>query len=318
VRSIVGHLARAGVLHPAPSTPDRLRGRVMAAFDGRAAATCRTSSAEAERARWRQYRSIWGFVEGEECRRAAILRHFGDPADPVTNEGVPCCDVCAPEVAPAAPERAVGTRRAGAGRPEHLDDAILAVVAAAEPSVGRTRAVEILRGGRSRVLLDNGYDSLELYGAFGHLRGDDVLERVDALLAAGRLRSSGGTFPKLAVVGAVPAAPELEAGAGPAPLAPARDDRELDDAILEVVAGASPSVGRTGTVEILRGSRSKRMQRNAYDGLPAYGAFAHLRADEVLGRVDELVAAGRLRLTGGAYPTLRVGEPTPALAASGS
>ena len=108
----------------------------------------------------------------------------------------------------------------------------------------------------------------------------------------------------------------LDAGAGAARLATARDAGELDDAILEVVASASPAVGRTGTVEILRGSRSKRMQRNAYDGLPAYGAFAHLRADEVLGRVDELVAERRLRLTGGAYPTLRVGEPAPAFAGS--
>ena len=33
---------------------------------------------EAKRHRWRQYREVWGFVEGERCRRAAILRHFGD------------------------------------------------------------------------------------------------------------------------------------------------------------------------------------------------------------------------------------------------
>src|SRR4051795_1216118 len=79
VRSIVGHLARAGVVHPAPSTPDRLRGRVLTAFDGRAAATCRRSAAEAERGRWRQYRSIWGFVEGEECRRGGGPRAFRRP-----------------------------------------------------------------------------------------------------------------------------------------------------------------------------------------------------------------------------------------------
>jgi hypothetical protein len=61
-------------------------------------------------------------------------------------------------------------------------------------------------------------------------------------------------------------------------------------------------------VEILRGSRSKKIQRNSYDGLAAYGAFAHLRADDVLTRVDAMVSEGRLRLTGGAYPTLRVGD----------
>ena len=97
----------------------------------------------------------------------------------------------------------------------------------------------------------------------------------------------------------------VAAGAGPA--------EDLEAAIVEVVETAKPSVGRTGTVEILRGSRSKRIQRNSYDGLAPYGEFAHLRADDVLARVDAMVEAGRLRLTGGAYPTLRVGEATAAI-----
>ena len=79
VRAIVGHLARAGVVRPAPSTPDRVRGRLEAPFDGRARAACRTSAGEGQKARWKQYRSVWAFVEGDECRRASLLRHFGDP-----------------------------------------------------------------------------------------------------------------------------------------------------------------------------------------------------------------------------------------------
>jgi ATP-dependent DNA helicase RecQ len=65
--------------------------------------------------------------------------------------------------------------------------------------VGRTRAVEILRGGRSKVIAQHSYDGLLAYGAFAHLRGGDVLARVDRLLEAGRLRSTGGRFPKLEV-----------------------------------------------------------------------------------------------------------------------
>jgi ATP-dependent DNA helicase RecQ len=78
-----------------------------------------------------------------------------------------------------------------------LDDAILEVIASADPSVGRTRAVEILRGGRSKVVLKYSYDGLPHYGAFAHLTGPAVLERVDALIAAGTLRSTGGAYPKL-------------------------------------------------------------------------------------------------------------------------
>ena len=195
VRAIVGHLARAGVVRPAPAPIDRLRGRVVAGYDGRARATCRSSAGDAQRARWRQYRAVWAFVEGAECRRAAILRHFGDGAQPRAD--VPCCDVCAPELVPAAPApRAVGSGRAD-GTASDLDSAIVDVVTGAEPSVGRTRTVEILRGGRSQVVRKNAYDGLPAYGTFAHLRADEVLARVDELLDEGRLVSTGGAYPKL-------------------------------------------------------------------------------------------------------------------------
>jgi ATP-dependent DNA helicase RecQ len=192
VRAIAGHLARAGVIRPAPAPMDRLRGRVLAPFDGRARATCRSSAGDAQRARWRQYRSVWAFVEGSECRRAAILRHFGDRAEPAPT--VPCCDVCAPDLVPAArAPRAVP----GGPAPGDLDAAIVDIVNAAEPSVGRTRTVEILRGGRSQVVRKNAYDGLPAYGTFAHLRAEEVLARVDELLDEGRLVSTGGAYPKL-------------------------------------------------------------------------------------------------------------------------
>ena len=136
---------------------------------------------------------MWAFVEGAECRRAAILRHFGDRAQP--HAEVPCCDVCAPELVPAR-ARAPGRRR-GPARPGDLDAAIVDVVTGAEPSVGRTRTVEILRGGRSQVVRKNAYDGLPSYGTFAHLRADEVLARVDELLDEGRLVSTGGAYPKL-------------------------------------------------------------------------------------------------------------------------
>ena len=204
VRAVIGHLARAGVLQPSPSPPDRLLGRVTGTWDGRAIATCRTSAKDATRARWRQYRSVWAFVEDARCRRIGILRHFGDRATPTPE--VPCCDVCEPSLRPALPEPtgrgSGGGARQLAQRPQQatgsdLDDAVLEVVASAEPPVGRTRAVEILRGGRSQVIVKYAYDGLPQYGAYAHLRSDTVLARVDALIAAGTLRSSGGRFPKL-------------------------------------------------------------------------------------------------------------------------
>ena len=205
VRAIVGHLARAGVVQPSPSAPDRVAGRLVGPWDGRALALCRTSAREGTKVRWRQYRSVWAWVEAERCRREGILRHFGDRAAPAP--AGPCCDVCDPGLAPAPPPPP--QRRRPAERPaqlahrpvdgDALDEAILDVVVSAEPGVGRTRAVEILRGGRSQVVQKYSYDGLPHYGAWSHLPAPAVLARVDALLEAGTLRSTGGRFPKLEV-----------------------------------------------------------------------------------------------------------------------
>lgn len=73
------------------------------------------------------------------------------------------------------------------------------VVREAQPAVGRTRAVEILRGGRSKVVRKYRYDELPGYGAFDDWRAGDLLREVDALIAGGKLRSTGGRFPKLKV-----------------------------------------------------------------------------------------------------------------------
>jgi hypothetical protein len=59
--------------------------------------------------------------------------------------------------------------------------------------------VEILRGGRSKVVLKYGYDELPGYGTFDDWRADDLLREVDALITDGALRSTGGRFPKLEV-----------------------------------------------------------------------------------------------------------------------
>jgi ATP-dependent DNA helicase RecQ len=200
VRAIIGHLARAGVLEPRPAPPDRAAGMITEGFDQRAAAECLSSAREAERVRWAQYRAIWDYVEGRRCRRTRLLEHFGDRA---TGEPeVECCDVCSPGLVPAAPGAGVPTRTASASEtptasPGELDAAILDVVSEASPPVGRTRTVEILRGGRSKVVVQHAYDAMPVYGSFAHLRSDEVLGRVDQLLDSGRLRSTGGRFPKL-------------------------------------------------------------------------------------------------------------------------
>lgn len=179
-----------------------------------------SESDEGRRVGWANFRAVWGWVEGEGCRREGLLRHFGDRGEPRA-EGR-CCDRCdgplevaelvaaeAQAVPAGAGEDQSGRRSArravpvepGYAEREAAREAIIEVVRAATPAVGRTRAVEILRGGRSKVVRKYGYDELPGYGSLADWRAEELLGEVDALLEAGVLRSTGGRFPKLALAG---------------------------------------------------------------------------------------------------------------------
>ena len=188
LRSLLGHLARAGVIEPAPSTPDRVAGRLARRFDRAAEAKCQALAAEGTRTRWRQYREIWAYADGDGCRRTAILSHFGDPAAPAPNG--PCCDACDSSLAPVAPP-------APAHEIEDLDDAILSVAGAARPAVGRTTCAEILHGARTKKIERNAYHGLPAYGTSARMRRTDILSRIDELIEEGRLGTTSGPYPVL-------------------------------------------------------------------------------------------------------------------------
>jgi len=190
VRAVLGHLARAGILEPSPAPPERLAGRLAAAFDGRAAAQCRTSMGEAARARWRQYRDIWAYVESDGCRRERVLRHFGDRSQPEASGA--CCDVCEAGLLPELPAPDPVSVAS-------LDEAILSVAQTASPRVGRTTCAAIVHGARTQKIAKNSYDGLPAYGASAHIRRAQILERIDELIEAGRLATSRGPYPVLSV-----------------------------------------------------------------------------------------------------------------------
>ena len=69
-------------------------------------------------------------------------------------------------------------------------------------------------------------------------------------------------------------------------------------------------MGRTTCAEILHGARTKKIERNSYDGLPAYGTSAHMRRADILHRIDELIADEQLSTSSGPYPVLRARPAT--------
>ncbi len=190
LRAVVGHLARAGVVEPSPASPERLVGRIAQGFDGRAAGTCRASMGDAVRARWRQYRDIWAYVESDGCRRQRILRHFGDTAPPEASGA--CCDVCDDGLVPGLPPPDPVSVAS-------LDEAILSVAQTASPRVGRTTCAAIVHGARTQKIAKNSYDGLPAYGASAHIRRAQILDRIDELIDAGRLATSRGPYPVLSV-----------------------------------------------------------------------------------------------------------------------
>jgi ATP-dependent DNA helicase RecQ len=190
LRSLLGHLARAGVVDPLPAPPDRFAGRVLAGYGDRAAGLVRGSMGDAARARWRQYRDIWAYVEGDGCRRERILRHFGDHSSPVASDT--CCDVCDAGLVPVLPAPDPVSVAS-------LDEAILSVAQTASPRVGRTTCAAIVHGARTQKIERNSYDGLPAYGASSHMRRAQILERIDELINDGRLATTNGPYPVLSV-----------------------------------------------------------------------------------------------------------------------
>ncbi len=98
-----------------------------------------------------------------------------------------------------------------------------------------------------------------------------------------------------------------DSGLVPKRAAPSKTDMAgLDEAILTVVRNADPAVGRTSCAAIVHGAQTKKIERNSYDGLAGYGVGSHLRRDDILARIDELVESGAMSITDGRYPVLRV------------
>ena len=205
VAALIGHLSRAGVVVPSPAPPDRVAGRLLRAVGGRERALCRASIADAARARWRQYREVWAYVESDSCRRRTILRHFGDGAEPTagvdaSGAPLPCCDACGADLVPELPKHDTAEAIAS------LDEAIISVARTAKPEVGRTTCAEIIHGARTKKIERNSYDGLAAYGTASHMRRADILARVDELIEAKRIETSRGPYPVLRVTAAPAAA----------------------------------------------------------------------------------------------------------------
>ena len=192
-RAAVAVLERAGALELFPAPAGTFSGRLAdARLSRRHFAAAMIAGKRVERQRWDRLKAIDGYATGTGCRREALLGYFGDrPADPKPD---PCCDRCGYVVDIVAASPAARAPVA-APPPGDAEGAVLQAVDETAGSVGRTRLSQILRGSAGKALLAAGHDRVGSYGALAGWTDDQVLRRIDALIAAGVVEKTGGHYP---------------------------------------------------------------------------------------------------------------------------
>lgn len=102
---------------------------------------------------------------------------------------------------------------------------------------------------------------------------------------------------------ALAAAPSADAPHDIARLSPAEKTALI---ILDAVRKLKWEVGRGKLAHILKGSKAKDVQQFGYDKNPHYGKLSVFSVAEVEGLIDQLIALGYFKLTGGDRPVLRL------------
>lgn len=183
---------------------------------------------EAKAARDRQkLDAILDFVNRPECRHKQILRYFGDPTD--LGESCEACDRCSAGSAPVPDifpeENWVAVQK------------ILSAVARLDGQYGRARIAELLKGSRSKGILDSHLENHRCYGLLKEWTLASIVSAIDELLQDGCLAQTGREYPMLNITPRGKQAmfrkvqPLVEFAAA----APAEEDAVLDEDLLKAL-----------------------------------------------------------------------------------
>jgi len=140
--------------------------------------------------RRRQLARVIAYAEGDDCRRRAILTHFGDsgPADAPR-----CCDNCLARVATSDEDET----RCAESQAEWAALVILSTVAELRWNVGRRRLAQVLKGSQAKAMKSGDYDRLRFYGKLATLKQKEIGGLIDQLLSSKHLKVVGGEYPVL-------------------------------------------------------------------------------------------------------------------------
>jgi ATP-dependent DNA helicase RecQ len=146
--------------------------------------------------RWRaneRLKKMIAYALDPKCRRAQILRYFGQSFAP------PCgaCDVCAATAKPqvVAPQPEVAATEAS----DQAARAILRAAAELNGRFGRSSVTDLLSGSKRKRLIELGLDRSPHYGALRLHRREQVMAWIDELVAQGLLKVTAEEYPCLLI-----------------------------------------------------------------------------------------------------------------------
>jgi ATP-dependent DNA helicase RecQ len=135
----------------------------------------------------RRLENMVAYASGRTCRRAAILKYFGQ------DYRAPCgaCDACTP--------RAEHTVETPSQRSDDAAREILRAVKEFTGRLGRTMVSEVLSGSRRKKLIESGMDSSPSYAALRRYGKELTMDCIDELIKRGLLGTTTGNYPTLYV-----------------------------------------------------------------------------------------------------------------------
>jgi ATP-dependent DNA helicase RecQ len=136
---------------------------------------------EQKKISYAKLRDMVNFCDSHECRRKALLRYFGEAYE---EDNCRSCDNCCR----APRERFDGSE---------IARKILTCVSQAHEKFGANHIVDILRGSKSRKILQNGHDSLKAYGSGREYPSDQWRSFIRELVSQGYLQIEGDAYPVL-------------------------------------------------------------------------------------------------------------------------
>lgn len=128
------------------------------------------------------------YCNAKSCRRAFLLNYFGEDW---LEGNCGACDVCIAETRPKSSQ--------GTFDGTEIAQKVLSAVIRTGERFGANHIVEVLRGSRSKRILELRHEELSVHGIAGEMQADVLKDIIDQLLDLELIARASGQYPTLAV-----------------------------------------------------------------------------------------------------------------------